>query len=135
MTEKTGRDYDYLPEIFGLEIENTETLHGLLLGVEQQFALTKLIRESDIDANQRMVAHNLRLVFNIAKRYSNHGIALLDLVREGILGLIHALEKFELEGGFRFSAYARWCIREKIEHAIRNKTNYLLMTNCKVQPI
>lgn len=135
MTGNACREYDYLPDIFGLEIESTETLHGLLLDVEQQLALTKLISESDIDANQRMVAHNLRLVSNIAQRYSNHGITLLDLVREGILGLIHALEKFELEGGFRFSAYARWCIREKIEHAIRNKTNYLPTTACKIQPM
>lgn len=134
MTGTAYLEYDYLPDFFGLEMEDTETLHGLLLDVEQQLALTKLIGVGDINANQRMIAHNLRLVFNIAKRYTNHSVVLLDLVREGILGFIHALEKFELEGGFRFSTYARWCIRENIEHAIRNQNNYLPMTTCKVKP-
>ena len=118
---------DFLADAFGLEVDKTENLHGLLLDVEQQLALTNLIRADDAGAKKRMIARNLRLVANIAKRFTNRGVALHDLVREGILGLIHALKKFELEGGFRFSTYARLCIRENIERAIGNQNNYLPM--------
>lgn len=93
------------------------------LTVEQQQALIKLIREGDVGAKQKMIAHNMHLVVDFAKRYANSGPAPLDLVREGNQGLIHALEKFDPEGGSSFSAYAALCIRQHIERTITNQNN------------
>ena len=93
-----------------------------LLTVEEERRLTRLVREGDFKARQKMIEHNLRLVVNIAKRYVNRGVTLLDLIEEGNLGLIHALEKFDPELGFRFSTYATWWIRQNIERAIMNQS-------------
>ncbi|MCB1895796.1 MAG: RNA polymerase sigma factor RpoS [Zoogloeaceae bacterium] len=93
-----------------------------LLTAEEELALTRRVRDGDFEARQIMIERNLRLVVNIAKHYLNRGIPLLDLVEEGNLGLMHALEKFDPERGFRFSTYATWWIRQNIERAIMNQS-------------
>lgn len=93
-----------------------------LLSAEEEAALARRVRQGDFDARQIMIERNLRLVVNIAKHYLNRGIPLLDLVEEGNLGLMHALEKFDPERGFRFSTYATWWIRQNIERAIMNQS-------------
>ncbi|MDD2872415.1 MAG: RNA polymerase sigma factor RpoS [Azoarcus sp.] len=93
-----------------------------LLTAVEEAALSRRVRQGDFEARQTMIERNLRLVVNIAKHYLNRGIPLLDLVEEGNLGLIHALEKFDPERGFRFSTYATWWIRQNIERAIMNQS-------------
>ena len=94
----------------------------VLLTADEERKLTRLVRQGDFKARQKMIEHNLRLVVNIAKRYLNRGVAMLDLIEEGNLGLIHALEKFDPELGFRFSTYATWWIRQNVERAIMNQS-------------
>jgi len=95
--------------------------NSLLTPVEE-LRLTRLVREGDFEARQKMIESNLRLVVNIAKRYINRGLDLLDLIEEGNLGLMHALEKFDPERGYRFSTYATWWIRQNIERSIMNQS-------------
>jgi RNA polymerase nonessential primary-like sigma factor len=94
---------------------------ALLTADEEKYYSRKLLK-GDEAARKKMIECNLRLVVKIARRYLNRGLALLDLIEEGNLGLIRALEKFDPERGFRFSTYATWWIRQTIERAIMNQT-------------
>lgn len=93
-----------------------------LLTAEQEAQLAHRVIEGDIEAQQRIVEANLRLVVSIAKRYNNHGVSLLDLIQEGNLGLIRAAQKFDPLRGFRFSTYATWWIRQAISRAVAEHT-------------
>lgn len=93
-----------------------------LLSAAEELVLARKVRAGDFAARQKMIESNLRLVVNIAKHYLNRGIPIEDLIEEGNLGLIHALEKFDPERGFRFSTYATWWIRQNIERMIMNQS-------------
>ncbi len=93
----------------------------LLTADEEKFFARKALK-GDGAARKRMIESNLRLVVKISRRYLNRGLSLLDLIEEGNLGLIRAVEKFDPERGFRFSTYATWWIRQTIERAIMNQT-------------
>lgn len=93
-----------------------------LLSAEEEVHYARLSQKNDLKARNHMIQCNLRLVVKIARRYLNRGLALLDLIEEGNLGLIRAVEKFDPERGFRFSTYATWWIRQNIERALMNQT-------------
>tara|TARA_R110000868_G_scaffold408965_1_gene693525 strand:- start:2027 stop:3010 length:984 start_codon:yes stop_codon:yes gene_type:complete len=93
-----------------------------LLTAEEEVYFSRKALKGHEASRKRMIVSNLRLVVKIARRYNNRGLALLDLIEEGNLGLIRAVEKFDPERGFRFSTYATWWIRQTIERAIMNQT-------------
>jgi RNA polymerase primary sigma factor len=92
-----------------------------LLTAEEEVELAKRIERGDLDAKERMVNSNLRLVVSLAKRYQGHELSLLDLIQEGILGLIRAAEKFDWRKGYKFSTYATFWIRQAIQRGLANQ--------------
>ncbi|HEX2544819.1 MAG TPA: sigma-70 family RNA polymerase sigma factor [Ramlibacter sp.] len=109
--------------------ESTDTLtlylrdvrRTTLFTAEEEYATAVRARAGDFAARQSMIEHNLRLVVSIAKGYLGRGVPLADLIEEGNLGLMHAIDKFEPERGFRFSTYATWWIRQAVERAVMNQ--------------
>lgn len=108
---------DDITQIYLNEIRTTA-----LLRADEEQDLARAFHAGDTASRQRMIEANLRLVVSIAKHYVNRGVPFDDLLEEGNLGLIHALEKFDPERGFRVSTYATWWIRQSIERAIMNQS-------------
>jgi RNA polymerase primary sigma factor len=93
-----------------------------LLTAAEEVELAKRIERGDQEAKELMINSNLRLVVSIAKKYQGHGLSLLDLIQEGIIGLIRAVEKFDWRRGFKFSTYATWWIRQAVQRGVANKS-------------
>ena len=113
--EVSGESSDTLT-MYLREVRRTQ-----LFTPDEEFAAATRARAGDFQARQSMIEHNLRLVVSIAKGYLGRGVPLSDLIEEGNLGLMHAIDKFEPERGFRFSTYATWWIRQAVERAVMNQ--------------
>jgi RNA polymerase primary sigma factor len=105
-----------------LQLFLNEAARYPLLTAAEEVELAKRIERGDKDAKDRMINSNLRLVVSIAKKYQGHGLSLLDLIQEGIIGLIRAVEKFDWRRGFKFSTYATWWIRQAVQRGVANKS-------------
>ncbi|MNF48094.1 RNA polymerase, sigma 38 subunit, RpoS [Pseudomonas linyingensis] len=113
---------DYTRALDATQLYLNEIGFSPLLSPEEEVHFARMARRGEAAGRKRMIESNLRLVVKIARRYVNRGLTLLDLIEEGNLGLIRAVEKFDPERGFRFSTYATWWIRQTIERAIMNQT-------------
>src|SRR5690554_2427315 len=122
LEEALANNSKYQRKLDATQLYLNEIGFSPLLTAEEEVYFSRLALKGDAKARQRMIESNLRLVVKIARRYQNRGLALLDLIEEGNLGLIRAVEKFDPERGFRFSTYATWWIRQTIERAIMNQT-------------
>src|SRR5215210_8624823 len=105
-----------------LQLFLNEAARYPLLTADEEVSLAKRVERGDHEAKERMINSNLRLVVSIAKRYQGHGVALLDLIQEGTIGLIRAVEKFDWRRGFKFSTYATWWIRQAVQRGVANKS-------------
>lgn len=119
---KQHKHIDYTRALDATQLYLNEIGFSPLLTPEEEVHFARLAQKGDPAGRKRMIESNLRLVVKIARRYVNRGLSLLDLIEEGNLGLIRAVEKFDPEWGFRFSTYATWWIRQTIERAIMNQT-------------
>ena len=115
-------DINKSQEVDATQIYLREIGASPLLTAEEEVHYSRLAQKGDLSARNHMIKCNLRLVVKISRRYLNRGLAMLDLIEEGNLGLIRAVEKFDPERGFRFSTYATWWIRQNIERALMNQT-------------
>ncbi len=120
--ERYDSHYDNHASLDATQLYLNEIGYSPLLTAQEEVYFARRVRRGDGAARARMIESNLRLVVKIARRYMNRGLAFLDLIEEGNLGLIRAVEKFDPERGFRFSTYATWWIRQTIERAIMNQT-------------
>lgn len=111
-----------LPSTDPTQIYLNEIGFSPLLSAKEEVTLGRLVQKGDEKARRKMIESNLRLVVKIARRYYKRGVEFLDLIEEGNLGLLRAVEKFDPERGFRFSTYATWWIRQTIERAIMNQS-------------
>lgn len=119
---KRGRGAPQKYELDATQMYLSEIGFSPLLTADEEVFYSRKSLKGCIDSRKKMIESNLRLVVKISRRYVNRGLALLDLIEEGNLGLIRAVEKFDPERGFRFSTYATWWIRQTIERAIMNQT-------------
>jgi RNA polymerase primary sigma factor len=120
-TSPPGLDLTVEPSLDSLRLYLREIGRVPLLTAAQEVALAKRIERGDMQAKAQMVEANLRLVVSIAKSYLGRGLSFLDLIQEGSLGLIRAVEKFDYRRGFKFSTYATWWIRQAVTRAIADK--------------
>jgi RNA polymerase primary sigma factor len=131
ISDDCGREHDVPVYVNGdLAAATTDALQLFLneagkyelLTAAEEVELAKRIERGDHEAKDRMINSNLRLVISIAKRYQGHDLPLLDLIQEGIIGLIRAVEKFDWRRGFKFSTYATWWIRQAVQRGVANKS-------------
>ena len=136
VVEESGREREPAPPPPAPTFESTtdalqlflrETGRHPLLTAAQEVDLAKKIERGDMQAKQRMIQSNLRLVVSIAKNYRNQGLPFLDLIQEGTLGLIRAVEKFDWRRGYKFSTYATWWIRQAVARALADKARTIRM--------